>query len=79
MILDLFDNPIAQESEYRAYVVHHIPSVELLDRKGEFHLFLFLKSIICLDGKTVIVLQDFNVGFSLLFQTIHIYRVVVYP
>ena len=34
-IVDLFNNPIAQESEYRVYVVHHVPSLQLLDRHGE--------------------------------------------
>lgn len=31
---DLFANPLAQDYDYRSYVVHHVPSVELLDRKG---------------------------------------------
>ncbi|XP_073243594.1 leucine-rich repeat-containing protein 72-like [Porites lutea] len=31
--LNLFGNPLAQEYDYRSYVVHHLPSVELLDRK----------------------------------------------
>nr|DBA25293.1 TPA: hypothetical protein GDO54_012840 [Pyxicephalus adspersus] len=32
-VLNLFHNPLEQESGYRAYVVHHLPSVELLDRE----------------------------------------------
>ncbi|XP_066305345.1 leucine-rich repeat-containing protein 72-like [Branchiostoma lanceolatum] len=32
-VLNLFNNPLAQENEYRSYVIHHLPSVELLDRK----------------------------------------------
>ena len=31
---DLFGNPLSQEYDYRSYVIHHVPSVELLDRKG---------------------------------------------
>ncbi|XP_077979278.1 leucine-rich repeat-containing protein 72-like [Glandiceps talaboti] len=31
-VLNLFSNPLAQEKEYRLYVIHHVPSVELLDR-----------------------------------------------
>ncbi|XP_064634984.1 leucine-rich repeat-containing protein 72-like [Lineus longissimus] len=31
-VLNLFNNPVAQESEYRLYTIHHIPSLELLDR-----------------------------------------------
>ena len=31
---DLFNNPLAQEPEYRQYVIHHVPSVQLLDRRG---------------------------------------------
>lgn len=34
IFIDLFGNPLAQEYDYRSYVVHHLPSVELLDRKG---------------------------------------------
>ncbi|XP_052802393.1 leucine-rich repeat-containing protein 72-like isoform X2 [Mya arenaria] len=38
-ILNLFNNPVAQEADYRVFVVHSVPSVELLDRqevlKGE--------------------------------------------
>ncbi|XP_078620940.1 leucine-rich repeat-containing protein 72-like [Branchiostoma floridae x Branchiostoma japonicum] len=32
-VLNLFNNPLAQENEYRSYVIHHLPSVELLDRQ----------------------------------------------
>ena len=35
-VADMFSNPIAQESEYRLYVVHHLPSVQLLDRHGMY-------------------------------------------
>ncbi|KAM4705150.1 leucine-rich repeat-containing protein 72, partial [Rhinophrynus dorsalis] len=31
--LNLFHNPLAQESGYRLYVIHHIPAVQLLDRE----------------------------------------------
>ena len=31
---DLFNNPIAQETDYRFFVIHAVPSVELLDRQG---------------------------------------------
>ncbi|XP_070565614.1 leucine-rich repeat-containing protein 72-like [Ptychodera flava] len=31
-VLNLFSNPLAQEKEYRLYVIYHVPSVELLDR-----------------------------------------------
>ncbi|CAH1786897.1 unnamed protein product [Owenia fusiformis] len=33
-VLNLFNNPISQEEEYRLYVIHHVPSVELLDRQA---------------------------------------------
>ncbi|XP_077346820.1 leucine-rich repeat-containing protein 72 isoform X1 [Lithobates pipiens] len=32
-VLNLFHNPLQQDSGYRAYVVQHLPSVELLDRE----------------------------------------------
>lgn len=32
--LNLFANPLAQDYDYRSYVVHHVPSLQLLDRKG---------------------------------------------
>ncbi|XP_060557089.1 leucine-rich repeat-containing protein 72-like isoform X1 [Ruditapes philippinarum] len=32
-ILNLFNNPVAQEPDYRLYVIHSVPSVELLDRQ----------------------------------------------
>eukprot|EP00668_Euglena_longa_P044025 GGOE01058599.1.p1 GENE.GGOE01058599.1~~GGOE01058599.1.p1 ORF type:complete len:402 (+),score=145.22 GGOE01058599.1:61-1266(+) len=32
--LDLFGNPMAEEQNYREYMVHHHPSVTLLDRKS---------------------------------------------
>ncbi|XP_071591473.1 leucine-rich repeat-containing protein 72 isoform X4 [Heliangelus exortis] len=32
--LNLFHNPLAQERDYRLYVIHFLPSVQLLDRKG---------------------------------------------
>ena len=32
---DLFNNPVSQEPEYRVYVVHHRPSLQLLDRHGK--------------------------------------------
>ncbi|XP_002735817.2 leucine-rich repeat-containing protein 72-like [Saccoglossus kowalevskii] len=31
-VLNLFSNPLAQEHEYRMYVIHFVPSIELLDR-----------------------------------------------
>ncbi|KAM6451084.1 leucine-rich repeat-containing protein 72 [Liasis olivaceus] len=31
--LNLFNNPLSQESRYRLYVIYHIPSVTLFDRK----------------------------------------------
>ncbi|KAK2184507.1 hypothetical protein NP493_262g01055 [Ridgeia piscesae] len=31
--LNLFGNPLAQEPEYRLYLIHHVPSLEILDRK----------------------------------------------
>ncbi|XP_076833387.1 leucine-rich repeat-containing protein 72 [Brachyhypopomus gauderio] len=31
--LNLFLNPFTQDPEYRKYVIHHLPSVELLDRR----------------------------------------------
>ncbi|XP_078492780.1 leucine-rich repeat-containing protein 72-like [Ciona intestinalis] len=33
-VLNLFDNPVAQEAGYRLLVIHHLPSVALLDREG---------------------------------------------
>lgn len=37
--LNLFNNPVAQEPDYRFFVIHSVPSVDLLDRqevlKGE--------------------------------------------
>ncbi|XP_064300567.1 leucine-rich repeat-containing protein 72 isoform X4 [Phalacrocorax carbo] len=45
-VSDLFHNPLAQDPDYRLYVIYFIPSVQLLDRKftqGEresaFHLY----------------------------------------
>ncbi|KAH0627417.1 hypothetical protein JD844_003075 [Phrynosoma platyrhinos] len=32
-IADLFNNPLSQDRRYRLYVIYHIPSVTLLDRK----------------------------------------------
>ncbi|KAE8596389.1 hypothetical protein XENTR_v10016082 [Xenopus tropicalis] len=32
-ILSLFNNPLAQESSYRPYIIHYIPSVQRLDRQ----------------------------------------------
>ncbi|XP_068091210.1 leucine-rich repeat-containing protein 72 [Hyperolius riggenbachi] len=32
-VLNLFHNPLAQDSGYRVYVLHHLPSLELLDRE----------------------------------------------
>ncbi|XP_064907298.1 leucine-rich repeat-containing protein 72 isoform X6 [Columba livia] len=32
--LNLFHNPLAQDADYRLYVIHALPSVQLLDRKG---------------------------------------------
>jgi len=32
--LDLFDNPIADEPDYRLRMIYHVPQVELLDRLG---------------------------------------------
>ncbi|KAM6411309.1 leucine-rich repeat-containing protein 72 isoform 3-T3 [Pluvialis apricaria] len=32
-ISDLFHNPLAQDPDYRLYVIHFLPSVQLLDRK----------------------------------------------
>lgn len=31
--LNLFANPLAQDYDYRSYIIHHVPSVDLLDRK----------------------------------------------
>lgn len=31
---DLFNNPVAQEPDYRIFVVNSIPSIQLLDRQG---------------------------------------------
>ncbi|XP_029194838.1 leucine-rich repeat-containing protein 72-like isoform X3 [Acropora millepora] len=31
--LNLFANPLAQDYDYRSYVIHHVPSLQLLDRK----------------------------------------------
>uniref|UniRef100_M3XIF5 Leucine rich repeat containing 72 n=1 Tax=Latimeria chalumnae TaxID=7897 RepID=M3XIF5_LATCH len=31
--LNLFNNPLAQEPGYRLFVIHHIPSLEILDRQ----------------------------------------------
>lgn len=43
---DLFGNPLSQEYDYRSYVIHHVPSVELLDRKGnEVELPIMLLSV----------------------------------
>ncbi|XP_065485776.1 leucine-rich repeat-containing protein 72 isoform X2 [Caloenas nicobarica] len=33
-ISDLFHNPLAQDPDYRLYVIHALPSVQLLDRKA---------------------------------------------
>jgi len=30
--LDLFDNPVAEEPDYRLRIIHHVPQVETLDR-----------------------------------------------
>lgn len=35
-VADLFNNPVAQEADYRLFVIHSVPSVELLDRQGMF-------------------------------------------
>jgi len=32
--LDLFDNPVAEEPDYRLRLIYHVPQVELLDRQG---------------------------------------------
>lgn len=32
--LDLFDNPVAEEPDYRLRMIYHVPQVELLDRQG---------------------------------------------
>ena len=32
--LDLFGNPLAQDYDYRNYVIHNIKSLERLDRRG---------------------------------------------
>ncbi|NWQ72937.1 LRC72 protein, partial [Columbina picui] len=32
--LNLFHNPLAQDPDYRLYVIHALPSVQLLDRKA---------------------------------------------
>lgn len=32
---DLFLNPFTQDPLYREYAIHHLPSVQLLDRKGK--------------------------------------------
>ncbi|XP_072431046.1 leucine-rich repeat-containing protein 72 isoform X1 [Chiloscyllium punctatum] len=31
--LNLFNNPLTQEQDYRLYVIYHVPSVQLLDRQ----------------------------------------------
>ncbi|XP_011682052.2 leucine-rich repeat-containing protein 72 [Strongylocentrotus purpuratus] len=31
--LNLSQNPLAQEAEYRHYIIHHVPSLKLLDRQ----------------------------------------------
>ncbi|XP_072910223.1 leucine-rich repeat-containing protein 72 isoform X2 [Hemitrygon akajei] len=31
--LNLFNNPLTQDQDYRLYVIYHLPSVQLLDRK----------------------------------------------
>lgn len=31
---DLFHNPVAQEADYRLYVIAHVPTLCMLDRKG---------------------------------------------
>ena len=31
---DLFGNPLAQDYDYRSYVIYYVSSVELLDRQG---------------------------------------------
>ena len=36
MVVDMFDNPLAQEKDYRHYTIHSLPSVAILDRKGMF-------------------------------------------
>lgn len=45
-VLDLFANPLAQDYDYRSYIIHHVPSVDLLDRKGKqhtvYHVSLFI-------------------------------------
>ncbi|NXC51262.1 LRC72 protein, partial [Penelope pileata] len=33
-MLNLFHNPLAHDPGYRLYVIHHLPSVQLLDRKS---------------------------------------------
>uniref|UniRef100_A0A8C5PP04 Leucine rich repeat containing 72 n=1 Tax=Leptobrachium leishanense TaxID=445787 RepID=A0A8C5PP04_9ANUR len=35
--LSLFHNPLAQEPCYRLHIIHHIPSVQLLDRESVAH------------------------------------------
>ncbi|XP_072910228.1 leucine-rich repeat-containing protein 72 isoform X7 [Hemitrygon akajei] len=32
-VTDLFNNPLTQDQDYRLYVIYHLPSVQLLDRK----------------------------------------------
>ena len=41
----MFDNPLAQETDYRHYTVHSLPSVTILDRKGKLS-----KQVILLTG-----------------------------
>lgn len=36
---DLFNNPVAQEPDYRIFVVNSIPSIQLLDRQGSPYKF----------------------------------------
>ena len=36
IFLDLFGNPLAQDYDYRNYVIHNIESLQRLDRRGIF-------------------------------------------
>ncbi|KAM8967110.1 leucine-rich repeat-containing protein 72 [Pelodytes ibericus] len=35
--LNLFHNPLSQDTDYRLYVIYHLPSVQLLDRESVTH------------------------------------------
>ena len=55
---DLFDNPVAQEPEYRLYVIHHVPTVELLDRQGIINIKFIeiMKKVQCLKICNILII-----------------------